>query len=113
MSSDRFVYWSERKPDQVQFNTFLEDFFGGAAQWVWTGPGRATIHLPGKSSHPFARLVDHSMPKPAHAERWIEVVLTDESVDILTRTQDEYTCVLADGMAVAVERFWRGEWRNH
>ena len=106
------MYWGERKPDQVQFNTFLEDFFGGAAMWSWTGPGRATVRLPGRSSHPFGRLVDFPMAAPVHAERWIEVILTAESVDILTRMQDEYTGVLADGMAAAIERFWQGTWRN-
>lgn len=113
MALDRFVIWAQRKPTLADIETFLEDYFAGAATFEKRGHACVIVRLPGAPSHPFRRLAAGTpMLAPVHAARWIEVVLTNASADVLTRQQDEYTNTLADGLAVALERFWKADWRN-
>jgi hypothetical protein len=113
MALDRFVVWDDGRPTDEDVGLFLSNFFGGADERIDRSGRRFFVRLPGVASFPFAGLVppqrSYSVPRP---DRWIEVVLSDTSADVLTREQDEYTNALADGIAAAMERFWRGTWHN-
>lgn len=111
MACDRFVDFKERRPTKEETEKVLRDFFGpDAAEIDWDG-GRFYIMLPGKCSFPFASL-PISLTNPfaeGERERWIEVYVEDDQFDVITRGHDEYTNVIADGIAAMFARFWKGQ----
>lgn len=115
MSLDRFVYFRGKMPTKAELQTVFEDFLGGAGSVGWD-KDRFFIQLAGKKSFPFKRI----MPKGARLDnaledererptRWIEVVPSKNNIDILTRTQDEFTNGVADTLRNLCLRYWRGE----
>jgi hypothetical protein len=70
------------------------------------------IRLPGKPTSPFEGVDgNRAFPRMGHddPERWIEVVLCPENLDVLTRVQDEFTNGIADQLARAFTRYYRGK----
>lgn len=116
MASDRFVHFKkDRRPTREEIERLLGNFFGdGTTTSIeWEG-GRFYVSLPGHLSFPFAGLMDEvTSMEMATAEddrgRWIEVYVARTNVDVITRGMDEYTNVLADGLAEVIARFWDGE----
>jgi len=111
MALDRFVNFDKRRPTKEETGLVLRDFFGPDAGTVeWKGD-RFFVTLPGKSSFPFASLPD-ALRDPfagGDRERWIEVYVTKSQFDVITRQHDEYTNVIAEGLAQMFARYWDGK----
>lgn len=114
MALDRFVYWKERCPTFQEVQHVLEDFFNGAAEvrrstdrWICTLPG-----APQSPLHRVDRLLVEAPDAHADGERWIEVFMHEDSLDIITRMADEYTNALAEGLARIFARYWQGKYQD-
>lgn len=104
MALDRFVHFPELHPSWHHVVKVLENFFNGSAKIEWR-ENRFYVTLPGESKFAFNGIyVGRQCPRE---ERWIEVV-PGPVLDIITREQDEYTNVLADGLAKLFARRWDG-----
>lgn len=112
MAYDRFVYWGERRPTYDEVVRVVRNVLGYAGTieekagkkglpWlVATLPGKPTLALDG-----IAKMATQcEMPK----ERWFEVFVHADSVDVLTRQQDEFTNAVADAVAETLKRYWAG-----
>jgi hypothetical protein len=109
MALDRFVKFGARRPSKEEVGLVLRDFFGPeAAKVEWEGD-RFYVSLPGKNSFPFASLPDGGWNPFEGHERWIEIFVNDKQFDVITRLADEYTNVIAEGLAKMFARFWDGE----
>lgn len=124
MACDRFVYWNECRPTKQEIQFVLEDFFGaaGVVTWGWTTPGcpvdgtgapscsdRFFVTLVGNKSESFRRIPEAAaFVDPDIRERWIEVYIGKDNIDVITRLQDEYTSTLASGVAKLFARCWEG-----
>lgn len=97
-------------PPIEHLNLFLEDLFQGMGKISQTGSW-FTVSLPGKPSNPFQRLVEKPRPENQD-ERWIEVWVSSDSVEIMTRLQDTITNIIASGLASTIARFWEGEFNE-
>jgi hypothetical protein len=113
MSRDRFI-WFDRDghPGTLPVGTLIEDYLGAVAESVEWKNDRWEALLPGRTSHPLKRLEPHWSRVAAFSEenreRWIEVVISDTCIDVLTRQQDEATNAIADGLARLIARHWGG-----
>jgi len=107
MAFDRFVYFDGPAPSKEDLGKALEDYLGAGALAIKWERDRFFAQLHGNSLNPFRRLVDPP-PYQEPDERWIEVVVRVDYVDVLTRHQDEFTNNIARGFARLVERFWKG-----
>ncbi len=116
MALDRFVYWRGRIPKKEEIQTLLEDFIGGAGV-VSLDKDRFFINLVGRKSYPLKRQAGISISRQKlwvddeqdRKERWIEVFIAKDSIDIITREQDDLTNCLADGLRDICIRFFRAE----
>lgn len=111
MALDRIIKWREKKPTRAELRTVFEAFFGGAATYK-DEKDRLFITLPGKNTFPFRSIVERPYhPCEEHPDRWIEVWYNPSlgGIDIITRQSDEYTNVLARGMADMLVRFYEAE----
>lgn len=111
MALDRFVNFDKRRPTKEEVELVLRGFFGpDAATIEWDG-GRFYVTLPGKNSFPFASLPDvlRNPFEGEDRERWIEVYVAKDQFDVITRGHDEYTNVIAKGLAKMFARYWDGE----
>lgn len=119
MASDRFVYWTDRRPTVEEVERVLRNTVGyagcvdrkggerapaGEMPWfVVTLAGKPTLALDGIAD--VAAQVRGDMP----TERWFEVVVHgDKCVDVLTRMQDEFTNAIARSVAETLKRYWGG-----
>lgn len=112
MALDRFVNFKERRPSKEEVGLVLRDFFGPDAAKIEWDNGRYFVTLPGKNSFPFASLPDALRDPFAGEEareRWIEVYVAKDQFDVITRSHDEYTNVIAEGLARMFARYWDGE----
>ena len=114
MASDRFIWFKgeHKVPSKDDVESVLKNFFGeGTATLSW-GEGRFYATLPGTPSFPFRELPD-ALRDPFEGEgdreRWIEVYMDTDNIDVMTRGMDEYTNVLAEGIAGMIARYWQGE----
>jgi hypothetical protein len=113
MACDRFVYWNEKKPTQEQVQLVLEDYVRDLATEVKWDQGRFYVVLPGMGSNPLARVSDWPLmadmaKEQRETERWIEVWLGDDCLDVITRHADEITNNIASGFAKLCARYWKG-----
>lgn len=119
MACDRIVRWKGRRPADADLRVVLEDYLGGCAEveerpQVGSGRPWFFITIPGKPTFPFGRLEEMRGTPNAAAiaetpERWFEVFVADDYVDVITRHGDEFTGVVAQGFAALCARFWGGE----
>jgi hypothetical protein len=110
MGHDRFMYFEERKPTPGEVERVLGNFFNGVGELKQDGR-RWTVLLPGQ---PRAALqgIDGARPLPVRDdERWLEVFHDQEHappyIDVITREQDEFVSVLADGLVALLARFFK------
>lgn len=115
MSSDRFVYWNDRKPTREQLQLVLEDYVRDLAESVeWDEEGsRFFVKLPGMGCHPATRIADDAVMERMYlmdqkTERWFEVFVCDDNVDIITRHGDRITHAIATEFARICAQFWQG-----
>ncbi len=128
MALDRFVYWKDERPTDEQLKMIVEDFFGGAGTLgdnYMKADGRPwwIVSLPGAPSHPLRRAfgLGKDMPTvteenderdPVGKERWIEVYVAANYIDVMTRQMDHYTHCLAEGLANILCKAFKGERRE-
>jgi len=114
MASDRFVYFDKgKRPSKEDVKKALVDYLGATMTNIKWRSGRWTAQLVGSKSWPFRRLEPDSRLAPAYEEeakedRWIEVFFHRNSIDVLTRRQDELTNNIARGFAQLLARYWQG-----
>lgn len=111
MALDRFINFKEKRPTKEEVELVLGNFFGPEAAKIEWHNGRFYITLPGKNSSPYASLPDAPFDpfKNTNQERWIEVYVSEEQFDVITRGHDDYTNVLAAGIAKVFAQHWEGE----
>lgn len=118
MPSDRFVYFTkERAPAPAQVLILMEDFFGAAAVMRDNGD-RLLAKLPGeRPTSPFRRLEPRGRGNEARHDgiegRYVEVFvasLLDDvpRLNVMTRSADALTSVLADRLAELLAEYWEG-----
>lgn len=111
MSLDRFIYWREKKPTSVEIANFLTNYMGSAQKdfkYDYTlGQHCWTVGVPGVGCNPLCRLA--GTEDASQGERWFEVYLTDDSLDVLTRMQDQFTNAIAEGFAEMIARWYEAE----
>lgn len=96
MALDRFVYWKKDEvPNGAQLHCMIEDYVRGLGAEVKWCLDRFFVTLPGVCSHPFEE----------DRERWIEVYVGEDHVDVITRSMDAVTNAIADGLV----RQWEGD----
>lgn len=115
MAADWFVYFPKGEvPSKEDVGKALEDYLGAYATRVYWQRDRWFAVLVGTKSWPFKRLEppDSRMAQAAaletEEERWIEVWLDNECIDVMTRHSDEATNNLASGFAKLAARYWKG-----
>ena len=112
MASDRFVNWKDKKPTQEEVERVLQDYFHEAATEIVWKEDRFLVTLVGKNSYPLTRISGGApicIPDEGWEGRYMEVWLGEDSLDVLTRRQDEFTMRVADGLAALFARFWQGK----
>lgn len=113
MAADTFVYWkNKKKPTRKELTVVLEDYMRGLGKVRWDRD-RFFVDIPGKVSWPFARILPDTNKAKAMAEdpmeRWFEVYVGKDNIDIITRQMDELTNNIATGFAKLCARYWEGE----
>lgn len=108
MALDRFVHFKDRKPTEKQVELVVRNYFGDCGTVEWSHD-RWIISLPGTPTWTFEGIEKDSRASTRNDERWIEVHHGDDSVDVVTRHQDDLTNALAAGLANAFARYWNGE----
>ena len=125
MASDVFVRWKDgKRPTEEEVANVIRDFFSDVLTEIVWKKDRFFLTLVGKNSHPLRRVgLGHqglepkhlppvwvlSEPEPGFEERHMEVWLSEDCLDVLTRRQDEFTHACQDGLAKVFARFWQGE----
>jgi len=113
MAYDRYVRWGGKKPTRQEAQLVLEDFFAETATEIRWVKDRFFVTLVGKHSNPLQRVAVSPLvklePEPGWEGRHLEVWLGDDSLDVMTRQQDEFTNRVADGLAALFARYWEGK----
>jgi len=115
MALDRFVYLKDEKPTREQLEQVLRNYIGEAGtinfennMWFCTLPGKPTHLLQGVDGFPQERCVPLR-----DDERWFEIFYNKDDpkphIDVITRQQDEFTTVVANGFQQLCARIWKGE----
>jgi len=116
MALDRFVYWKSERPTFNDVHECIEDYVRGLGT-VSRFQDRLFVTLPGTVSFPFARVGPATEYQRASAredrnERWFEVYIGEDSVDVITRQMDEITNNVARGFAELMARGWDGDFKE-
>jgi hypothetical protein len=110
MASDRFVNWKKgKRPSKFEVETVIRQFFDSVATEIKWDKDRFMVTLVGKGSHPLKGIIGVGSLLPEADERWIEVIVGKNNLDVLTRRADEFTCCCANGLAAVFVRFWQAE----
>ena len=118
MAYDRFVHFKKGQvPSKQVVQYLLEDYLGDFLIKNEWGGGRWTATLVGHTSWPFRRIAEfQGTARSAHwtseeskqEERWLEVFIAKDNIDVITRQTDEVTNIIADGFARLLARAWNG-----
>lgn len=114
MGIDRFVRFKRgNRPSKRHLVLVLEDYLGDAVNKVDADDrNRVLVWLEGRPSFPFRRMPkmrQYACASEVHTERWFEVYIAANHIDVITRQTDEYTNVVAEGFADLCARFWQGK----
>jgi hypothetical protein len=112
MGVDRFVYWRNEHPTFDEIKMTFEDYLGGACVRMHVDGPRITALLSGAPRYPFRRhkgFEKYAEAVEVHVERWIEVFVSKNNIDVITRQTDEFTNVVAQGFAELCRRCWHGK----
>jgi len=112
MAIDRFVRWTKEKPSFDVIYKTLEDYLGDACIGHHIDGPRITVTLMGKPSYPFRRhpgFEKYAAVSEQREDRFFEVFVEKDKIDIITRQTDEFTNVVAEGFAVLCARCWSGK----
>jgi len=100
MAADRVVDWSEnrsRMPNGDQLLMLLEDYLGGSGKIAWEMNGFLSCTLIGAGSNAQRRWPGFNRMEYPEV-RWFEVWPAEDSIDVITRVQDDFTRAVADGL---------------
>lgn len=115
MSLDRIITWVQRKPESPsEIANFLTRYMGAAETKFDYSHGEDincvwTVSLPGVGTDPFSHLRRAGEEGPFQKDRWFEVHLSDDNMDVITRSQDPFVNAIADGFADLICRWYDGE----
>lgn len=113
MAIDRFVRWGHAtRPTFDELKMTLEDYLGEACKALHVDGSRITALLVGAPRFPFRRHPGFEKYKDAveqRDERWFEVFVAPDHIDVITRQTDEFTNVVAQGFAELCRRCWHGK----
>lgn len=115
MACDRFIHFKKGEvPSKDDVKIVLEDYLGAFMTKNRWEAGRWIAQLVGNKSYPFQRLLPDSNRALMYAEtpkedRWLEVYIDTDNIDVITRQADEVTMNIADGFAKLVVRYWKGK----
>lgn len=107
MATDRIIHWPPpaQAPTKADLGALCHNYSAGLAVSVeWQG-GRWYITLPGEAH---SAIPGREFLHERGQGRWIEVWRDDESVYVMTRSADEITSAVAEGLAALVARQWGG-----
>ena len=111
MALDRFVFWNEEKPTRKELQQILEDYINIEGAVLWD-TDRFMVTLPGKPLWLFQGVVPEKYRKMYPPERWFEVWLGKDCIDVLTRRADNFTDALAETFAVTVARYYQAKYEG-
>lgn len=98
MALDRFIHFDDgQTPSFEQVRDVCVHYIGGSGT-ITSEPPRIFAEVPGASHCPIAR-----------PERFIEVYVDDDNVDVMTRQGDEFTNALAEGLTGLICRKFQGK----
>lgn len=103
MAIDRFVKWKKTRPTIQEVRKALKGYVGSAARVTYDGRSRLYASM-GKTSSPFRRVMMN-----CREERFLEVFVDDDNIDVITRQADEFTNDVAAGFQKLCARMWQGE----
>jgi len=108
MALDRIIRFDKpfKPPTRMELTTLLADYFQGIGGASWD-KDRFFVTLPGRPCYALGRLAKIPFSELPE-QRWIEVWKDRTSVDVITRTADDITNALAEGLAEIIARFWQG-----
>lgn len=100
MALDRFIYFEDgQTPSFDEIREVCVHYVGGSgAGRIKLDPPRVFAVLPGASLSPTAR-----------PERFIEVYVDEDNVDVMTREGDEFTNAVAEGLSALICRRFCGK----
>ena len=105
MATDRIIQFSEQLPNRDDISRFLTNYVGESGSLEWVGCV-AILSLQGSLSRPFT--LDDRETEQDDRERWIEVWIHDEVINVLTREMDSFTVDIANGIARRIAGLWCG-----
>jgi hypothetical protein len=110
MACDRFVYWTQVHPTSEQIGQALGDYVGEAGTVGFSIESHRFIcRFPGKPSSALKRAEPTLASVCPDDERWFEVFMADDNIDVITRQCDEFTSAVAEGFAALCARVWKGK----
>lgn len=109
MAHDRFVI-CPKYPTRAAVGKALRAYVGDAAavEW-WPQCHRWGVMFPSKPTTPRQAFTTRDVSAGLHEERWLEVFVSRDQLDVMTRSQDEFVSAVADGFAEFCARQWKGE----
>ena len=99
MPTDRFVTFPEGKyPTRAAVGKALRAYVGEAAtvEW-WPQCGRWGVTFASKPTRPAQAFTKRDVSCTLQDERWFEVFVARDQFDVMTRSQDDFVCAVADG----------------
>lgn len=108
MAIDRILYWDKDIPSFGEMAMLLQDYLGDDCR-IETNMPRIFGIIPLKPSWAFKRLRPDVPPlgRTDENERWIEIFMDDEHIDIMTRQQDDFTNAIAGSFHDLVRGYYR------
>ena len=119
MPADMFVYWKKghNGPTRAEAKKVIEDYYGEVLVECKWSRSRFFVPLVGTWSHPQMRVAKGEVRKKLRAQRpreaewqgrFLEVYLGKDALDVMTRQQDRFTSVCAQGLAKEFASWWDG-----
>ena len=113
MACDRFIYWGETRPTPKQIQQVLEDYVGTVGKVENTTRGLFCTFqgIPASALRRVAPELGFSHEEGSEMfvqTCWFEVCVGANSIDIITRSQNEFTNAAAEGIAALSARVWNG-----
>lgn len=110
MATDRFVCFpANQYPSVDDVGKALRAYVGEAAvvEW-WANCGRWGVTFASKPTRPAQAFTDADISCTLADERWFEVFVNATQFDVMTRSQDDFVCAVADGFVRFAARQWKG-----
>lgn len=108
MAIDYHVQFPAKKPKKKEFESVVRHFFDGGAEEIKWNQRLLCIRLPGVASNPFTEVSGLGRFPFDGGERWITAEMSGTQLTVTIRGSDDYTMVLAKGLAAVFARYWEG-----